>query len=757
MRLKFIFITIFIFLISISYIVTDSYKNNAISDELSSTIDKLETNYNLILHDYKVASKAILFSILEFSQVKDIISKLADADKNEKDILRKKLYDILKKDFETYKKMGVKLILFTQPNNKVFLRLHKPNIYSDDISSIRFALAAVNTTHKEMSGFEQGKISHAFRFIYPVFDKDKNYLASVDISFSSERLQQSLDEVHKLHSHFLVSKDVIDSRIWSVKSVTTPYEIAIEHENYMMTRRKDATHMDLDISKRVLSENIDYINSEIDKSNKFAIYGQYKNDFLVISFLPISSITSNSNAEAYLVSYTSNTKITKIINEFIAINIINTIIILLILLLIYFMLIKRKEIQKEHQRYLKLMNFASDGIFILDLDGKIVEFSGAAAKMLGYSNEEMINLSIYDWDTQFSKKEILDFIKSISYEPISFETRHKRKDMTIYDASITAVKIDIDSKEYIYASVRDITEKKQREEEVREKLQKFIDTQNSIVILSDGLRLKFANKSFYEFFGYKNLEIFLKDYGSISYKFIEEEGFFNLSKVKETESNWIESLLNLSGRARVVSMSNTELIPHAFAVSINRYDNNDYIVSFSDISDTIVDKDQLKHQATVDELTGAFNRIYFNQNIKLIINRHNNDNLNTGIIFFDIDNFKLVNDTYGHNAGDEILKHIVRLVQQYTINNDKIIRWGGEEFIIVTEAGCIDDVYKNAEHLRSVIQSSDFKDVKKITCSFGCALYDDGKNITDTIKKADEALYKAKNRGRNKVVIANTY
>jgi diguanylate cyclase (GGDEF)-like protein/PAS domain S-box-containing protein len=753
MKLRYIFILSFILLSSTTYLITNHYKNKAISVQLNASINSLETNYNSILHDYEVTSEAIVYSILEFPRVKEILVQIKTASIEKRKILRDELYNLLKKDFAAYKKMGVKLMLFTEPNNKVFLRMHKPEIYSDNVSQVRFGVVSVNKTHKMMKGFEQGKISHAFRHIYPIFDNNNNFLASLDISFSSERLQKTLDDAHKLHSHFLVRKDIINSRIWSVKDVSTPYKHGIEHKNYLMTKRKDENHIDLEASKQIILNNKDIIETNIAKSNKFAIYGNYKDSAMVITFVPVRSIIPAMQAEAYLVSYTLCKNIALLNNEYFILQVSSIIIIFILMLMIYSILEQKEELKKQHRRYHKLMNLASDGIFIMKLDGEIVEVSLTSAKMLGYTEEEMIGLYAYNWDVNFSKEKILKTFQDIPYEPVSFETQHKRKDGSVYDAAITAVKIDIDGTDYIYASIRDITEKKQQTKEITQKLQKFIDTQDSIVVITNGSKLKFANKKFFEFFGYKDLEDFLKIYDCICYKFEIKNGFFDLGKIKKDEATWIDSLVNLNGRDRIISMKSKDKISHIFSVSINTYDNDDYIVSFSDISDTMTEKLKFKKQATVDELTGAYNRIYFNQNIKKIIEKNSEDSFDTWITFFDIDYFKKINDTYGHIIGDQVLKEVVIMINHYIQNDDVLVRWGGEEFIIISASDSAEDVYKSAEHLRYIIEHTKFDDVDKITCSFGCAKHNLDANILHSINRADEALYEAKEGGRNRVVI----
>ncbi len=285
------------------------------------------------------------------------------------------------------------------------------------------------------------------------------------------------------------------------------------------------------------------------------------------------------------------------------------------------------------------------------------------------------------------------------------------------------------------------------------KLQKFIDIQNSIVILTNGVKFKFANKKFFDFFGYRDLEYFLQEHYCICEHFLEMDNFFNLSHVMDSEDSWVDSLLNLQGSKRIVSMRDKNSIIHAFSVSINKYDEDNYIIDFSDISDTMREKIQLQEQVIKDQLTKAYNRVYFEKNIDSLIAINREKGKETGIIFFDIDHFKNVNDTYGHQVGDDVLKTIVKIVNSNIRDDDKLIRWGGEEFIIIFCTSSIENVYKKAEHLRVSIEQYRFDEVGSLTCSFGVILHNDSYSIDESIKKADAKLYEAKNSGRNRVVV----
>lgn len=285
-----------------------------------------------------------------------------------------------------------------------------------------------------------------------------------------------------------------------------------------------------------------------------------------------------------------------------------------------------------------------------------------------------------------------------------------------------------------------------------EKLQKLIDIQHEIVILTDGQKLIFANQVFLDFFGVTSVEEFKKAYNCICQKFINDDHFFHLGKVKPTERNWLESILNLPGRERIVSIQDVHGSKYAFSVSISLYEENNYIVDFHDVSDVMLEKLNLVKQAIHDQLTKSYNRTYYEHNINRLLEQNDKVQKYTGIIMLDIDHFKDVNDTYGHDVGDKVLVDVYQLIKRSSRESDKIIRWGGEEFLIIMPVNSLSDVTKRAENIRSTIEHTNFDPVKKLTCSFGGTLYDGHTDIDSVIKKADENLYRAKNDGRNKVV-----
>jgi diguanylate cyclase (GGDEF)-like protein len=162
----------------------------------------------------------------------------------------------------------------------------------------------------------------------------------------------------------------------------------------------------------------------------------------------------------------------------------------------------------------------------------------------------------------------------------------------------------------------------------------------------------------------------------------------------------------------------------------------------------------LRFQATTDPLTGLYNRLEFDQALAKEMIRSARYKTPLSLILYDIDQFKAVNDSHGHQIGDKVLTELSRFVARDIRAGDVLARWGGEEFVIMLP-GCDGTMaQKAAEKLRDAIGQFAFDVVGTVTCSFGVAYYVDGDTAETLLSRADEALYRAKINGRNRVELA---
>ncbi|MDC0933860.1 diguanylate cyclase, partial [Arcobacteraceae bacterium] len=160
---------------------------------------------------------------------------------------------------------------------------------------------------------------------------------------------------------------------------------------------------------------------------------------------------------------------------------------------------------------------------------------------------------------------------------------------------------------------------------------------------------------------------------------------------------------------------------------------------------------ELEVLSITDKLTNTYNRIKLDSTIDTEIERALRYNTKFGIIIIDIDYFKIVNDTYGHQVGDMILVEFANILKGNTRKTDIVGRWGGEEFIIISPEADLKELLSLSEILREKIATNVFSVINHKTASFGVSTYRKNETVEEFINRADEALYKAKDNGRNKV------
>ncbi|MGZ3240933.1 MAG: GGDEF domain-containing protein [Burkholderiaceae bacterium] len=160
------------------------------------------------------------------------------------------------------------------------------------------------------------------------------------------------------------------------------------------------------------------------------------------------------------------------------------------------------------------------------------------------------------------------------------------------------------------------------------------------------------------------------------------------------------------------------------------------------------------HHANHDQLTGLLNRRTFSRHLPRIVKISDAGKLDLSLMLIDFDHFKLINDRYGHSAGDNILQQVAKLFTSVLRAGDSLYRWGGEEFVIIlrdTDAATLSVI---AERLRSLTEQHPFGLKRSLTISVGLATYETGETHENFFKRADAAMLSAKRNGRNRVEVA---
>ena len=175
----------------------------------------------------------------------------------------------------------------------------------------------------------------------------------------------------------------------------------------------------------------------------------------------------------------------------------------------------------------------------------------------------------------------------------------------------------------------------------------------------------------------------------------------------------------------------------------------------SEVNQLLLDeKDKLENQAKHDELTNCLNRHGLNDLLGKLQNELMGKGQYAAVILLDIDFFKKINDNFGHDKGDKVLVEVAKILASNIRRSDYIVRWGGEEFVVLCLDTRLTDAIALADKLRQAIQAeSIIAGQPPITCSFGVAALKHG-NFVQCFAEADSALYQAKQQGRNRVISA---
>jgi diguanylate cyclase (GGDEF)-like protein len=275
------------------------------------------------------------------------------------------------------------------------------------------------------------------------------------------------------------------------------------------------------------------------------------------------------------------------------------------------------------------------------------------------------------------------------------------------------------------------------------------------VLLDSELRVQFVNRAFLRIYR-------LADKSVVSG--LNFEGLMRLVVNKRRSLNPIDFDTYVKMRAneiragveaaRDIRMDDGEVI----RVNVKTLPDGGRMLVYANVTDLVEQAERLRELATIDGMTGLFNRRHFLSLAEIEWNRHRRYGRPLSLLMLDIDRFKSINDRFGHDAGDHVITNIAEMCRLEKRQSDVIARFGGEEFLLLLPETQLPQARQVAERLRRTVQNRDLSTTSKIikaTVSIGVAeAISSMDTIFDLIKAADEALYTAKNSGRNCVCAA---
>jgi diguanylate cyclase (GGDEF)-like protein/PAS domain S-box-containing protein len=382
---------------------------------------------------------------------------------------------------------------------------------------------------------------------------------------------------------------------------------------------------------------------------------------------------------------------------------------------------------------------------------KIIYVNEAFCDATGYSKEEVVGENPRILQGRDSNYKILKELKRELQKGHSFvgQTTNYKKNKIPYFVKWSIVPIKDENEEILgYISFQKIIEKRGLELKQDKLLSSIVDISKNLILVTDleGFII-YINQSFSEKLGYKKEEL-VGRHSRILKSDVQDKKFYRRM--------W-QSILS-KGKFSDVFISRkkdgTLFYDKKDISTITDDDGNPlYYVSISrDITKQMEKEKQLQSQVYTDTLTKLYNRRKYTEVVQQKLEDFEKNSKVFSLILADIDHFKSVNDTYGHDKGDQLLREFAQLLEENLRQDDYIFRWGGEEFaILVDTVGTSATLLANK--IRKTIEETTLAELK-ITASFGVSEFQNGMDIEKLFNTVDQALYEAKQTGRNKVKTA---
>lgn len=406
-----------------------------------------------------------------------------------------------------------------------------------------------------------------------------------------------------------------------------------------------------------------------------------------------------------------------------------------------------------------------DGIITFNADGLLTSFNPGAEKIFGMPAQQVIGMPVCDLihpDEEsfcFTSKDN----KSLPIENLKLGSKReilaKRKDQSEFHMEITVTESQYSGATQYTGLIRDVSERKKIEEQLFQEKELAQVTLESIaegVITTDEQgKIKYLNHTAEKLTGWTSREAFGRSLNEVYCLVDEVTG----DSIPDITSHILTQGGVIAESVSHILVSNTGgkcYVEHTAAPIRNRnYKVVGIVLVFHDVTHSREMQKQLSHQATHDSLTGLMNRSAFESRIVEVINSAKLENTQHVLCYLDLDQFKMVNDTCGHVAGDELLRQLSVILNTDMRRGDVLSRLGGDEFGLLLYGCPIEKGEEIAENIRQVIHDFRFPWEERqfaVGVSIGLvSITSETENLTQLLSLADAACYAAKDKGRNRV------
>jgi diguanylate cyclase (GGDEF)-like protein/PAS domain S-box-containing protein len=407
--------------------------------------------------------------------------------------------------------------------------------------------------------------------------------------------------------------------------------------------------------------------------------------------------------------------------------------------------------QESHMR--TLVHTAAEGIIVINARGRIATFNPAAENLFGYRSAEMRDRSL-----QPLLPALFDAGLRIQSGADEREIEGRHRDGSTLQVLVRISPMRIDDEQYYTCLVADISRRKLVEQQLRDaetRYRDLVETAHDMVWTMDtNARLTYVNRACTDIYGYSPYEM-------LQHRLDE----FRSPDHPPHDRDAIDALLAGEDTVQFETVHlDSENRPHFLSFSARSHKNEQGDVlhisgTTRDITEQKAFQHQLSYHAEHDPLTGLFNRTYFQEELERTVARTARTGITCALFYIDLDQFKYINDTLGHAAGDRLLVDIAALLSMHVREGDLLARFGGDEFTLLLYSIDRQDVVRVAENFRMLCDDYRFNvndNSWNVSASIGIAVIDrQVSSAEEILSHADLACNTAKQQGRNRVNLYN--
>ncbi|HTN64731.1 MAG TPA: EAL domain-containing protein [Burkholderiaceae bacterium] len=413
---------------------------------------------------------------------------------------------------------------------------------------------------------------------------------------------------------------------------------------------------------------------------------------------------------------------------------------------------ERQSLARAEAMFRQLAENSGVGVYIVK-DDKFHFSNAKMADMFGYERKEMTaSVSIFDIVAEEERQAVRENIRRRldgELQEVHYERRARRKDGTLFDVEVFGSTMQVDGRAVTIGVMLDITQRKINEREGQLAALAYQHTSEAIMIADAVGTILNINPAFTEITGYQEHEAVGRNIRILRSGLQDRTFYQAMWQAINTEGKWQGEIWN--------RRKNGELYAERLTINTSYHEDGTVyrrVALFSDVTEKKQAESLIWKQANFDFLTGLPNRLMFHERLKQEIKKSECAGLPLALMFLDLDNFKEINDTLGHEVGDQLLQQAAQRLRSCVRGSDMVARLGGDEFTLIL--GELADVGVVERIARKILQTLAepyllADEALYVSVSVGITFYpDDAIEPEELIKNADQAMYAAKDRGRNR-------